>query len=97
MTLASITCWLIGAHAAIVPGVIGFTLFVVCSEEGWVNVLGSGAGLALASMTLASIGSTVALLLAGFAYHRSRAGRGHRQVAAALGLGLFTAALIWSR
>ncbi len=97
LTLAAIGCWLVAAHAVIVPGVIGFTLGVLCAEEGWGNVLGSTPGLILLAMTGASLGSTVAFTTAGFAYYRSRSRSGHRQMIAGVGLALITAALIWSR
>ncbi len=97
LLLAAWACWLIGSHAAVVPGVVGFTLFALGSEEGWGNLVGSGAGLALAAMGVASVGSSLALIHAGLDFYRGRTNRAGWQVVIAFGLALLTAGLMFSR
>ena len=95
--LAAWACWLVGVHALIVPCVVGFTLFVLGSEEGWANVLRSGAGMALVALAGVSLGSTVAFLLAGFAFYRGQMRRGRWRIAAACGLAVVAVGLLASR
>lgn len=88
LTASAWTCWIIGIHLPIVPGVIAWVLLPVCREIGWGPVLQTREGFSLAAGLVASCLGTATMMVAGLAFHKREGRRGAWLLGLTLGLAI---------